>query len=527
MSKSSIEWTDSTWNPTTGCTHISKECDNCYAEKETYRKMHNSKLPKYKAGFDVVVEHPSTLLEPFTWNKPRTVFVNSMSDLFHKDISLDFIKKVFEVMNNTPEHTYQVLTKRQDILLKYSSELTWSDNIWMGVSVGMQISTRKIEALVKCGAKHKFLSIEPLIEDLGEYSLKGIDLVFVGGESGSNDVRPMEREWVMNVYEQCKKDNVVFFFKQWGKSRNNPDPKDPTIEHSHPYHAKGGCLLDGKLYLDNPSNKSSNVQYINLFGTNYLIVEEFKELNAIWELKSYLPMMDEDLYAQLKQNIKENGINDPILYYTTKEGKKLVVEGNTRLSVAIDLKLKDVPTKELKEAFESIEDIKLWMVQHQIQRRNLSPIEKIQLAMQSKETIEKLAKDNLSKAGKNEAVELKIDTNEEIAKLAGVSRTSIVRYTSVLNKASKSTIQQLNKGEISISSAFNSVKDKPEKTIRPLLKQPNEIEYISIESFEDGTDKINAGIIDYFIVVKDLKSEEIKKHINKRSGVMVLTNTQS
>jgi protein gp37 len=283
MGKSSIEWTEKTWNPTTGCTHISPECHNCYAEKETNRYMYNPRQPKYRAGFDVVVEHHSSLLEPFTWTKPCTVFVNSMSDLFHKDVSLDFIKKVFKVMNDTPEHTYQVLTKRHDILLKYSDQLNWTDNIWMGVSVGMKIATRRISALIKCGAKHKFLSIEPLIEDLGEFSLKGIDLVFVGGESGSNDVRPMKLEWVMNVYHQCDKDNVTFFFKQWGKTRNNPDKNDPTIDKKHPYHAKGGCLLNGNLYIENPSNKSKTAETIDVFGEKHLITNEYLGLNEIWE----------------------------------------------------------------------------------------------------------------------------------------------------------------------------------------------------------------------------------------------------
>ena len=525
MAKSSIEWTQVTWNPTTGCTHISKECENCYAERETNRKMHNPKQPKYKMGFDVVVEHPSTLLEPFTWKKPTTVFVNSMSDLFHKDISLEFIKRVFDVMNNTPEHTYQVLTKRHDILLKYSDELTWSDNIWMGVSVGMKVATRRIEALVKCGAKHKFLSIEPLIEDLGEFSLKGIDLVFVGGESGSNKARHMKLEWVMNVLEQCKKDNVVFFFKQWGKTRNNPDPNDPTISKKHTFHAKGGCLLNGKLYLDNPSSETSGVKTIDLFGEKHLIVDDYKELNAIWELKTYLPMMEDELYNQLKQNIKENGINDPILY-SVIDGKKLVIEGHTRLSVAIDLKLKDFHTKEIKDKFESINDIKLWMIKHQFQRRNLSNVEKINLAMLSKDSIVKIAKENLSKAGKKEGVEDTIDTNEEIAKIAGVGRASVVRYASVIAKGSQSLIEMMKKSELSISKAYNSVKDKPEKT--NILNKPKpEHKYSIIESIDEGIEKIKEGLIDYFIVSGKDNIEQLKSKPSVRIGLYLFANQKN
>ena len=522
MAKSSIEWTQATWNPTTGCTHISKECEFCYAEKETKRYMHNPNQPKYKAGFDVVVEHPSSLLEPFTWKKPTTVFVNSMSDLFHKDISLDFIKKVFDVMNKTPEHTYQVLTKRNDILLKYSDELTWSDNIWMGVSVGMQVSVRKIKALEQCGAKHKFLSIEPLIEDLGDFSLKGIDLVFVGGESGSNKVRPMKLEWVMNVYEQCKKDNVVFFFKQWGKTRNNPDPNDPTIDKKHPYHAKGGCLLNGKLYLDNPSSETSSVQTIDLFGEKHLVVEEYNELNTIWELKTYLPIMEDELYNQLKQNIKENGINDPILY-SVIDGKKLVIEGHTRLSVAIDLRLKIFPTKEIKDSFNSIDDIKLWMLRHQFQRRNLSNVEKINLAMLSKDSIERIAKENLSKAGKKEGVEVTIDTNEEIAKIAGVGRSTVVRYASVIAKGSQNLIERMKKSELSISNAYNSVKAKPEKT-NVLSKPKPEHNYSIIESIDEGIEKIKEGLIDYFIVSDKDNTEQLKSKPSVRIGLYLIDN---
>ncbi len=209
---SNIEWTNKTWNPTTGCTKISKECDFCYAETETHRKMFNSKQPKYKLGFDVVVEHMHTLEEPYKWKEPSAVFVNSMSDLFHKDISLEFIQKVFAVMNDTPQHTYQILTKRHDILEKYSDELTWTDNIWMGVSVGNQIATRRIKPLVNCGAKHKFLSVEPLIEEITDIDVTGVDWVIVGGESGSNKVRPMEKEWVRKIQKECEAKQVNFFF---------------------------------------------------------------------------------------------------------------------------------------------------------------------------------------------------------------------------------------------------------------------------------------------------------------------------
>lgn len=251
MSKSTIEWTSRTWNPTTGCTEFSKECDNCYARVMT-KRLKAMGQKKYEQGFDVFVEHPNSLNEPYKWKKPSAVFVNSMSDLFHKDCSLSFLQDVFEVMNNTPIHTYQVLTKREHNLLKLSGKLNWSDNIWMGVSVGSQASVRKIDNLRKCDAKKKFLSIEPLIEELPHLNLEGIDWVIVGGESGRETKRAMKKEWVHKIRKDCEDQNVPFFFKQWGKKGFNPDQSDPTLSKEHPLYAKGGCQLDGETYQENP-----------------------------------------------------------------------------------------------------------------------------------------------------------------------------------------------------------------------------------------------------------------------------------
>lgn len=258
MSKSTIEWTSKTWNPTTGCTIFSKECDNCYA-KTMSKRLQAMGQEKYSAGFDVFVEHPSALNEPYKWKKPNMVFVNSMSDLFHKDRKIDFLKQIFEVMNKTPHNTYQVLTKRDAELARLSPELIWTDNIWMGVSVGSIASVRKIDRLRGCDAKNKFLSIEPLIEELPDLDLTGIDWVILGGESGSGNIRLMKKEWVLKIKKNCEDQNVPFFFKQWGNVKFNPDPKDPTINKHHPYHAKGGCMLDRKLYLDNPTETLKSI----------------------------------------------------------------------------------------------------------------------------------------------------------------------------------------------------------------------------------------------------------------------------
>lgn len=358
---SKIEWTNAVWNPTTGCEEISKECKFCYAELMTKRLKAMGK-PKYQQGFDVFVEHEDALTEPYKWRKPRTIFVNSMSDLFHKDATLEFLKRTFTVMNETPKHTYQVLTKRHHELEEHSDQLIWTDNIWMGVSVGSQIAVRRIEKLVECGAKNKFLSIEPLIEELPELNLTGIDWAIVGGESGKvKGIRPMKKEWVLNVKKSCEKYDIRFFFKQWGAKRNNPDPNDPTLNKDHRYYAKGGCMLNNKLYQANPTIEDDSVPVINVFGNEYYVMDELEELRSIWELKSHLPLLKKKQYMELKKDIKENGLSNPIPYYVTNEGTKLVVGYHNEVKACIQLKIKNIPTIEIKENFESLDEIKNWM----------------------------------------------------------------------------------------------------------------------------------------------------------------------
>jgi protein gp37 len=250
MAQSDIEWTEVTWNPVTGCTKISPGCKFCYAEVMA-KRLQAMGVDKYKDGFELKT-HYNTLNTPFTWKKPKVVFVNSMSDLFHPDVTVDFIKAVFSVMNNTPQHTYQVLTKRSERLMELSSQLTWTKNIWMGVSVENEKYTYRINDLSKTSAHIKFLSIEPLIAPVKTLPLKNIDWVIVGGESG-HKARPIKKEWVDYIKEKCQLSDVAFFFKQWGKAKFNINPQDPTIESNHPKHAKGGCELDGKIYREMPS----------------------------------------------------------------------------------------------------------------------------------------------------------------------------------------------------------------------------------------------------------------------------------
>ena len=213
MAQSSIEWTEMTWNPTTGCNKVSAGCKYCYAEVMT-RRLQAMGIEKYKDGF-AVRTHEDALDVPYSWKKPKVVFVNSMSDLFHPEVSFEFIERVFAVMNKTPQHTYQVLTKRAERLFEVHHKLNWTNNIWMGVSVENEKVIDRIEYLRETNAAIKFLSCEPLIGPLRNMNLLNIDWAIVGGESGRK-ARPIKETWVWDIYEQCKQSGVAFFFKQWG-----------------------------------------------------------------------------------------------------------------------------------------------------------------------------------------------------------------------------------------------------------------------------------------------------------------------
>jgi protein gp37 len=235
MARTKIEWTESTWNPITGCTKISVGCKNCYAEVMT-RRLQAMGQEKYMNGFNLTL-HPETLKEPYAWKKPRVIFVNSMSDLFHKNIPVQYIIDVFKVMKENPHHVFQILTKRADLLLYYDKEgyLEWTHNIWMGVTVEDNTVTKRIDLLRQTGAKIKFLSCEPLLTEIPGMNLTGIDWVIVGGESGRTP-RPVKEEWVLDIKDQCRKANVAFYFKQWGGTNKK----------------KNGKSLQGKHYTEMP-----------------------------------------------------------------------------------------------------------------------------------------------------------------------------------------------------------------------------------------------------------------------------------
>jgi protein gp37 len=210
---STIEWTEATWNPVTGCTKVSEGCRNCYAHRMA-KRLHAMGNHRYANGFNVTLHH-DLITKPLEWKKPKRIFVNSMSDLFHKDVPEEFIFSVFDTMKEATQHTFQVLTKRSDRLAELGQRLPWAPNIWIGVSVEDERVIDRINHLRQVPADVRFLSCEPLIGPLSNLNLDGIHWVIVGGESGPGS-RPMEAQWVTEIRDQCHQQNTAFFFKQWG-----------------------------------------------------------------------------------------------------------------------------------------------------------------------------------------------------------------------------------------------------------------------------------------------------------------------
>lgn len=236
---SGIEWTESTWNPVTGCTKISPGCKHCYAERMAER-LQAMGQPNYANGFALTLQ-PQMLERPLGWKKPQTIFVNSMSDLFHDHVPVEFIRRVFDVMAQADWHRFQVLTKRAERLAAIAGDLSWPDNVWMGVSVESARYRHRVDCLRTTPARTKFLSIEPLLGPIPDLDLTRIDWVIVGGESGPG-ARPMREEWVTDLRDQCAAARVPFFFKQWG-GRN----KKAT-----------GRVLEGRVWDEMPARVTIN-----------------------------------------------------------------------------------------------------------------------------------------------------------------------------------------------------------------------------------------------------------------------------
>jgi protein gp37 len=236
--KSAIEWTEATWNPSTGCDALSPGCENCYAERLT-RRLKAMGQKKYANGFQLTL-HPDTLDLPLRWKQPQMIFVNSMSDLFHHEVPLAYIQRVFATMRAASWHQFQVLTKRSGRLLALSEKIDWPKNVWMGVSVESEGYAARVDHLKRTGAQIKFLSLEPLLGPLDRLDLSGIDWVIVGGESGPG-ARPVLAEWVTSIRNQCAQAGVAFFFKQWGGVQKK----------------RSGRALEGRTHDEMPHLRSS------------------------------------------------------------------------------------------------------------------------------------------------------------------------------------------------------------------------------------------------------------------------------
>lgn len=236
---SKIEWTEMTWNPVTGCSKISLGCAHCYAERISYRFAGRNGFPERPNHFNVTL-HPERLKQPLTWKKPRIVFVNSMGDLFHQSVPIEFIQEVFAVMRSATSHTFQILTKRSDRLIELDNKLDWPSNVWMGVTVENKDYTFRIEHLRRVNSVVKFLSLEPLLGPMPNLNFSNIDWVIVGGESGPES-RLLQQDWARDIKEQCRANSVPFFFKQWGGVNKK----------------KNGRQLDGHTWDETPISYNS------------------------------------------------------------------------------------------------------------------------------------------------------------------------------------------------------------------------------------------------------------------------------
>ncbi|MDR1716795.1 MAG: phage Gp37/Gp68 family protein [Prevotella sp.] len=240
MKTTKIEWTDKTWNPITGCSKISSGCKNCYAEIMSIRLKAMGTV-KYSNGFQLTL-HEECLNEPLMWKKPHIIFVCSMSDIFHEKVPFDFVDKVLNIIEQTPQHNYQILTKRAKRMNEYFHGKEVPNNVWLGVTVDVVTSKERIDSIRDLKASIKFLSCEPLLEDLGEINLESIDWVIVGGESGSK-ARPMKEEWVLSIKEQTEKQGSAFFFKQWGTWGSDGIKRNKKAN---------GKLINGEIYQTMP-----------------------------------------------------------------------------------------------------------------------------------------------------------------------------------------------------------------------------------------------------------------------------------
>lgn len=499
------------WNPILDFNRIYNNLDLSKKEKES----------KYEEILDT----------PNTWANNSFINLNNtktgllrINTKDKKDPAFVFYKKIAEVIKKS-NHTYDILISVITLNIPDLLSVEYGDNVVIGADMECGMPDLMINYLFnESNNTRKYLYIQTFDDyiDSVDYSKYPFEWLIIDLKEDSffDLVRFQQpfKTWHEAIHIQrlnCEKYNIPFYFKSWGKVENNPNPNDPTLNPAHRYYTKAGCMLDGKIYYYDPVTKTT-APTVLLFDTEYYIMDEHCSLNTIWELKSYLPFMKPELFEQLKKDIRQNGLNDPILYYLSSDNRKVVIEGHTRLKACIEIGLIEFPTKEVKEDFASIEDIQLWMLKHQFQRRNLSSVERLELAYQSKDIIEKRAKINLSKAGKGDNIVEAVDTYLEIAQLAGVGKTTVVNYNNVISKASPNLIQQMRKGELSITGAYNKIKDKIKlEKINP--------EIIYLQSFEEGKELMSKSIIEGIIVLPDGEKVNTLTAIQKsKFGILVV-----
>ncbi|WP_147293649.1 ParB/RepB/Spo0J family partition protein [Chryseobacterium indoltheticum] len=463
------------WNPILDFNRIYNNLDLSKKQKELkYQEILDTPSTWIDNSYISISNSKTGLLRINTNDKNNPAFV--------------FYKKITEVIKNS-NHTYNILFDTATLHIPNLLNIGYGNNVVIGLHMEFGLLEFLIHSIFQDTQIHrKYLHISTFDDyiDVIDYSRYAFEWLVIDLQEDCffNLLRFQQpfKTWHEAIHLQrlnCEKHNVPFHFKSWGKVENNPNPNDPTLNPVHRYYTKTGCMLDGKIYYYDPITKTT-APTLTLFDNEYYIMDEHCGLNTIWELKSYLPFMKPELFELLKEDIHLNGLNDPILYILTKDSTKVVIEGHTRLRACIELDIKDFPIKEVKEDFDSIEDIQLWMLKHQFQRRNMSSVERLELAYQSKEIIEKRAKLNLSKAGKGDSVTETFDTNLEIAQLAGVGKTTVVNYGNVMAKASPNLIEQMRKGKLSISGAYNKIKDKTPKS------EKTNPEIVYLKSFDEG-----------------------------------------
>jgi protein gp37 len=566
MKNSKIGWTNHTANLWWGCVEVADGCSGCYAcEIAKFRQHDVWGNDKPRRMINNVWEN----LEKFQkeakkLNEIHRVFVGSMMDIFEIPMPLvdndgnaltegkdefwntEQLRNRFfkDVVPNSPNLMFLLLTKRPSNINKYIPE-EWKDNppknVMFGTSVsGQETANTYIPHLAKVNGK-RFLSIEPLLGSIdllqqdkeGNALLNSVHWIIVGGESGEKGVRQMKSEWVSLIKNQCENNSIPFYFKQWGREEFNPDQNDPTIKKKHPWHAKGGSMYKEKIYMNYPSYfNDDTTPVVNLFDKEHFVINQWKDLCIVNELKAYLPPMDDEIYLKLKENIKSNGLDNQILYFENKQNKRIVIDGHSRLEACREIGITDIPSRKVQEKFENLDEIKLWMLKNQCERRNLGPVARLKLAYLSINEIERMAHKNLSDAGKNKAVVKTINTCEEIGKIAGVSTSTVSRYKFVMDnfkefdEISKTIIDNLNNGVITISKAqslmkkhskksaeipgFTSATTIPETALETISEISNQT--VSEDNFENTSDNMIEDISDSGVLshaIYDAKPNDI------------------